>query len=274
MTQLIVWLNAIANACASVLLAPVASLPGWLSATLVAAVTGVLMLVVFKHTSNQPAIKRARAAIKANLLALSLFKESVLVSLRSQRRILVAVAKLLLLSFVPMLVMFVPITLALFQLTLWYQARPIRVGEEAVVTVKLADGQAVSPLLATSSDVETTVGPVRVPSKNMVCWNVRARQDGVHRLAFDVGGRRFEKEIVVGDGFMPVSRERPGWSWEQALENPRETPFPPDARVESIAIDYPQRPGWACGTNTWVFYWFIAAMVVAFAVKPILKVNL
>ena len=194
MTQLIVWLNAIANACASVLLAPVALLPGWLSATLVAAVTGVLMLVVFKHTSNQPAIKRARAAIKANLLALSLFKESVLVSLRSQRRILVAVAKLLSLSFVPMLVMFVPITLALFQLTLWYQARPIRVGEEAVVTVKLAEGQAVSPLLATSSDVETTVGPVRVPSKNMVCWSVRARQDGVHRLEFDVGGRRFEKE--------------------------------------------------------------------------------
>ena len=44
--QIIVWLNALANALGMALLWPIAHLPGWLSATLVAMVTGVLMLLV------------------------------------------------------------------------------------------------------------------------------------------------------------------------------------------------------------------------------------
>ena len=44
--------------------------------------------VVFKYTSNQRAIKRARDDIKAHLLALKLFKENTRVIFRAQGRIL------------------------------------------------------------------------------------------------------------------------------------------------------------------------------------------
>ena len=96
--------------------------------------------------------------------------------------------------------------------------------------------------LATGPEFEVTVGPVHVPSKNLICWNVQARQPGSHRLTFDIGNRAVQKELVVGEGFMPVSSERPAWSWEQALLNPREAPFPPDSPIESIAINYPRAP--------------------------------
>ncbi len=86
LTQMIVWLNAIANALAAFLLAPIAWVPGWLSLTVIAGVTGIIMLVVFKHTSSQQAIKRTRNGLKANLLALSLFKEDMRVGLRCQGR--------------------------------------------------------------------------------------------------------------------------------------------------------------------------------------------
>ena len=138
MTQLLIWLNALANRCAAILLAPVAWVPGWVSATVIAAVTGVLMLLIFKYTSQQAAIKRTRSQIKANLLALSLFKDNVWVGLRAQGRILANAGKLMLLAVVPMLVMTLPMVLLLGQLALWYQARPLNVGEEAVVTVKLS----------------------------------------------------------------------------------------------------------------------------------------
>jgi hypothetical protein len=277
MTQIVVWLNAVANACAGVMMAPIAMLPGWLSATLVAAVTGVLMLVVFKHTSNQRAIKRARATIKANLLALSLFKDSTAVSLRSQGRILLGAGQLLILAILPMLVMLVPMCLLLGQLALWYQARPLRVGEEAVVTLKLAgesNAALLAAQLAANSEFAITVGPVRVPSQHMVCWNVQARRLGYHTLMFEIAGQQFEKEFVAGDGFMPVSLERPGWAWSQALLHPRESPFPPDSLVQGIEIDYPHRDGLTCGSRTWVIYWFVASMVAAFAAKPFLKVSL
>ena len=82
--RILVWLNRLANSMAAVLLAPVAWLPGWLSATLIAVVTGICMLAIFKYTSNQKAIERTRNGIKANLLALSLFKENIRVGLRCQ----------------------------------------------------------------------------------------------------------------------------------------------------------------------------------------------
>jgi hypothetical protein len=277
MTQLVVWLNTAANACASVLLAPLAMLPGWLSATLVAAVSGVLMLVVFKYTSNQQGIKRARATIKANLLALSLFKDSAAVTVRSQGRILVGAGTLLLLAIVPMLVMLVPMSLVIGQLALWYQARPLRIGEETVVTMKLADAPPRAARLAANDAFDVLVGPVHVPSERMVCWNVQARQPGLHHLAFDVGNEHIEKELAVGDGFMPVSQQRPSWGWEEALLDPKETPFSPDSPVQTIEIDYPRRPSWT--VFGWVIsllmiYWFIFSMVAAFLAKPFLKVHM
>ena len=139
LTQLVIWLNHVANALGAVLLAPVRWLPGWLSATLIGVVTGVLMLIVFKHSSNQTAIRRTRARIKANTLALSLFKDNLGVSLRCQARLLGGAAMLLWHSLIPMAVLTVPMILIFGQMALWYQARPLPVGGDSIVTVRLAD---------------------------------------------------------------------------------------------------------------------------------------
>ena len=56
---IVVGLNAAANASGT-LLQPLRGLSGWLFATLVAVVSGVAMLVVFKYVSNQSAIARVR----------------------------------------------------------------------------------------------------------------------------------------------------------------------------------------------------------------------
>src|SRR5439155_16525884 len=107
-----------------------------------------------------------------------------------QGRLLLGAGWLLLLALVPMAVMIVPTLLILGQLSLWYQQRPLRVGEEAIVTMKL-NGEANTPLpdvsLQPTNAVETTVGPVRVPSQREVCWNIKANESGTHRLVFQVG---------------------------------------------------------------------------------------
>ena len=74
LAQATAWLSAAASFLGGFLLAPFGVVPGWLSATAVAAVTGVLLLVVFKYTSNQAAIKRVRNDINANLLAPQAFQ--------------------------------------------------------------------------------------------------------------------------------------------------------------------------------------------------------
>jgi hypothetical protein len=258
------------------LLAPIGVLPGWLSATIIAAATGVLLLVVFKYTSDQRAIKRVRDDINAHLLALKLFKDSTRVSLRAQGRILSGALKLFVLAIVPMLVMVAPVCLILGQLGLWYQARPLRVGEEAVVTLKLAgDGPSSWPpvRLLPIDAVETTIGPVRVLSKREVCWNIKGRAPGYHRLDFQVGETSSAKELAVSDGYLRVSKLRPGWHWSEILLNPGEEPFRPGSPVESIEIGYPERASWTSGTDLWVIYWFVVSLIAAFAFRGVLKVN-
>jgi hypothetical protein len=276
LAQVVVWLNAVANALGRVVLAPVSALPGWLSATLAAAGTGLLLLVVFKYTSNQRALKAVRNDVKAHLLALRLFKDSPSVTLRAQGRILAGAVRLLALAIVPMLVMLVPVALILGQLSLWYQVRPLRVGEDAVVTVALSDAGSSWPevCLEPTGAVEVTLGPVRVLSKRELCWNLRGRRRGQHRLVFHVNGQAVAKELAVGDGFLRVSTRRPGWDWSEALLHPAEEPLGPESPVRSIAIDYPRRASWTSGTDAWVIYWFAVSMVAALAFRRVLNVNL
>jgi hypothetical protein len=277
LAQIVTGLNGIADALGGFLLAPVAFVPGWLSATIIAAVTGVLLLVVFKYTSHQRAIKRVRDDINAHLLALKLFKDSTSVSLRAQGRIFWGALRLFVLALVPLLVMALPVGLIVGQLALWYQARPLRVGEDAVVTLKL-NGQVGSSWpdvrLRPTGAVEVATGPVRVLGKHEVCWDVKAVERGEHRLEFDVAGKSCTKSLAIGDGFQRVSRLRPGWQWSDILFNPVEPPFRPGSPVQSIEVAYPPRSSWTSGTDLWFIYWLIASMISALCFRRMLNVNL
>jgi len=277
LAQIIAWLNVVANYLGELLLAPIAWLPGWLSSTIVAAALGLVMLIVFKYTSRQQAIHRVRDDVKAHLLALKLFPDSLSVTFRAQGRILWGAFALLLLAIVPMLVMIVPVSLLLGQLSLWYQSRPLRVGEEAVITMQLA-GAAETPwpdvALEPAPAADVVAGPVRIRSQREICWNLKARENGYHRLLLRVNGEPVEKELAVGDGFMRTSADRPGWCWSDILLQPGEAPFHLDSTVQAIRIDYPSRASWTSGTDWWLVYCFAASMFFAWCFRPLLKVNL
>lgn len=276
MADLLQFLNGVANTCGKLVTAPVAWLPGWLSLTIVSIATGFVMLVAFKYTSRQAAVQQARNRIKANVLALSLFQDSLLVSFGSQLGILKGAGRLMLLAIVPMLVMTVPMCLLLAQLALWYQARPLAVGEEAVLTVTLRDSAIKLPdvQLASNQAAESTLGPVRVPSRGVVCWNLRGLQEGYHQLTLNLDAEQLKKELVVGDAAMRVSLCRPSHSWTEMLIHPAERPLPEDSVVKSIDIDYPARSGWLTGSGWWLVYWFGVSMIAAFALRPWLKVHI
>ncbi len=144
-----------------------------------------------------------------------------------------------------------------------------------MITLKL-NGDAGSTWPAVSlkptDAVDVTVGPVRVQSKREVCWNVKAREPGSHRLEFQVGDRTDSKELAIGDGLMRVSTQRPGWDWSDILLNPWEEPFRPEDPVRSIEMDYPQRSSWTSGTDSWVIYWFVVSMVAALCFRRAMKV--
>jgi uncharacterized membrane protein (DUF106 family) len=211
------------------------------------------------------------------MLALKLFKDSMLVILQSEARVFRGAFLLLLHATRPMLVMIFPISLFLAQMGLWYQSRPLLPGEEAIVTVKLNDNiEKPWPTLSIEPTpaAKVTIGPVRVFSKRQIFWKIKALENGKHHLAILVDGHRIEKELVIGDGFMRVSSLRPDWSWAHILMHPAEEPLRPDSVVQSVNIDYPDRLSWTSGTDWWLVYFFVASMVFAFILKPFLKVRI
>jgi len=275
--QIIAWLNVPLNAVGRLLTVFVAAVPGWLSNTVISAVMGVIMLVLWKYTSNQDAIGRVKDSIKANMLALKLFKDSISVTLQAQGRAFKGAGSLLYYAIRPLLVVIVPICLIMAQMALWYQARPLLPGEEALVVMQL-NGNIESAWpdvsIASMPAADVTIDQTRDYSERQIYWKIKARQNGLNNIVFLVAGQQVEKELAIGEGFMRVSLERPGWHWFDILENPSEKPFEPDSVVQSISIEYPDRLSRTSGTGWWLIYFFAASMVFAFIFKPFLNVKI
>jgi len=270
-------LNVVVNAVANIVFAPIGFLPGWLSNTIISAVMGVLLLILFKYTSNQKAIGRTRNYIKANMLALKLFKDELPVTFASQGKVFFGAFRLLFHSLRPLLVMIVPVIMILAQMAGWYQFRPLQPGGTALVTIKLNDNNndtLPEVNLAPSTAAKIAIGPVRIAQLNEVRWQIQAQQVGQHDLIFNVAGQDYHKSLHVGPGLQKISPLRPGWKWSDIILYPLEKPFPADSPVQQISIDYPDRPGFTDGANYWMIYFFLVSMAFALLFKSALKVKI
>jgi len=277
LVQIVIWFNVAGNFIGRILSVPITRLGGWQSNTIISAVMGVLFLLIYKYTSNQRAIGKVKDNIKAQMLAMKLFKDSVSVTLQAQRRVFGSAFLLLFYSIRPMAVMIVPVLLILAQMGLWYQAKPLSVGQESIVTIQLNNDKD-SPMpdvsLQTGDAFTVVTGPVRVLSKGEVVFKIKPEENGLHKIILTAGNETVEKYLAVGDSFMRVSAKRPGQNWGQILFNPWEKPFAKDSIVKSISIIYPPRPSWTSGTTWWVVYFFVCSMIAAFIFKPFLNVKL
>ena len=275
--QIITWVYVPTNALGKFLLTWIGMMPGWLSITIISAITGVILLLIFKHTSNQNAIGLVRDNINANMLVLKLFKDSLAVTLQALMRIFKGTFLLLLHAIKPLTVMIVPVWLLLGQMGLWYQYRPLLAGEETVVTMEI-NGEAESAWpdvqLTSLTGAQMTMGPIKVLSKRELLWKIKALENGHHNISFLVDHQKIEKKLAIGDGFMRVSLKRPGWKWKDILLHPLEKPFGPDAIVQSITIDYPDRISRISGTNWWIIYFFAVSLIVSLIFKPVMKVRI
>lgn len=280
-------LNRVLTSCFDAVFAPMQSWPGWLSLTVLAGVTGFLALLAFKYTSNQAAIGRVRDDIKANLLALKLFKDELGVTLRAQGRLFWAAVRLFLHSLVPFAVMIVPMMLLIFQMALRYEWRPLKAGEVTVLTVHFSPDtpeQLAGLRLAVPAGVEVEAGPVRGyfeatadhPATNKVAWRLRMTEPGRHVLRVHVAGKAVEKEVAVSDvRYARACPVRPGASFLDTCLYPAERPAAAGDAIQKIDAEFPAGTTPIFGWNVhWIVTYFVASMVIALVFKPFLKVKL
>jgi hypothetical protein len=266
-------LNPIFTSISDAVYAVVKLLPEWLGLTLVSAVFGFLLLLAFKYMSNQEAIVRVKDDIKANLLALKLYKDELSVTFKTQGRLLWAICRLQRYMLVPFLILLLPMVMFIAQMGLWYQWRPLHPGEQTLVKMELSKElpEFEEPALDAGEALEVEVGPIA--GEEQVYWRVRAGAPGVHTVKFRVAEETVEKEVIVGEGLQGVSPKRSASSWVNQLLYPAESIIPTEAGVQSIEINYPGVESYIYGADWWILYFFVVSMVVALALAPVFKVK-
>jgi hypothetical protein len=242
---------------------------------IISVIVGLVMLIAFRHLSNQAAIGRAKDDIKANLLALKLFKDDLRVMFRCQARILWGILRLQRYILAPVLWMTLPMLLVLAQMGIRYQWRPLRPGEQSLLIVRLEENASPSPTISLEPNpgVIAEVGPV--PGGKALVWRIRGAAPGRHVLRLQVNDQTVEKEIVVGKNgpLQRVSALRPSARWTDQLLHPVEPRLAAPLAVESIELTYPLRDSILHGAHYWVLTFFLVSMIAALVMAPWFRIR-
>jgi hypothetical protein len=235
-------LNHMLNLLFDLVMRPLSHLGQWPAMVVLSLVSTVLLLLVFKYTSNQKALRRRKNAATARLLEFVLFTSDPVVNLGAFPRAMAANLAYLGHLLVPLLITSVPVALLLIQMACWFEYRPLSVGTTTVLTVRLPpDSDPLQQVITLTPSPPLTVeaGPVRVPSLHEVSWRLRVQQGGPAWVDLAIAGRTVRKAVVAGPGLQRVSSLRPGSRFWKQLLNPSEPPLPTGSAIRSIEVLHP-----------------------------------
>ena len=241
--------------------------------------SGIFMVWVFGKVSNQDAIRRTRDRLSGELIGLRLFKDDLRVFFGIQYQVLVWTFRYLRHSLVPMLILMVPTILILIQLNYHYGLRPLRVGEQALVKVKLRDAGALARgagiTLTAPGNLKIETDGVRIAELKEVCWRVRGISAGRFDLTVSDGQEKVTKQVAVGGRLEGVSSVRTGEGWLTGLLYPGEAPIPGQSGLASIEILYPPLDILILGKHVnWVILFLVVSLVFGYAFKGMLGVQI
>ncbi|MXZ40171.1 MAG: hypothetical protein F4Z19_18355 [Holophagales bacterium] len=285
-------LNAALRAVFDVALRPFAALPPIVPVTIVALVSGIFALLVYRWTSNQPAIAAVKRRLFGHLLEVRLFNDDLRAVLAAQLRLLRENLTYLRLNLVPLLWMIVPFMLLIAQLQFHYGYEGLEVGEQTLLVVDLApaapadaDGDQTAPRppieLEAPAGVAVETAGVWVPSLRQVVWRLRADEPGRHELVVRADGGAFTKSLFVADpeGAAQWVRRSPTRRRAAILDQllyPAEPSLPRGGPIARIDVQY----GTAAISFFGLFdmHWLIAFLILslafAFALRNRLGVTL
>ena len=253
---------------------PLVWLHPWVAMLVISLVTSVVVLFVYKYTSNQKAMLRVKDRLKASFLAFSLYRDSLRVIVFSSLRILRDNFHYMALNIVPLLVMIGPVLVVMVQLDGWYGHSPLRSGDEALVKAQV-DGHLIEDgvSLDVPSGLTLTAPPVRIPSENEVVWRLQALREGEHTVTLRLGETAVEKVVHVGAGTRRVSMKRHAGGFLDAFFHPGEKRID-EAGVRAVSVAFAPAEmslfGWSIH---WIWVFLVLTLVLAFALRDLFKVT-
>ncbi len=239
-------------------------------------VVGLLMVVVFRYTSDQKAIRIAKDHLKAHLLAVRLFQDQLQVVLNSYWRILGSTGGYLRLAFKPLIYVIVPLTLLIVQLDRYLGFVPIESGQPFLVKARTANADVLDQTsLQLPHEMALTAPPVHVPARSEIIWRVVAEKDGRYDLGIKAGGQSYSKSVIVSQGIERISPVRLRGRWLERIFVSGEAALSANSLIQSVEVNYPARNiSFAWLEWGWIWLFFVLSLVSGFLFKSILGIEI
>ena len=243
---------------------------------IVSVVIGFLMVVVFRYSSDQKAIARAKDQLKAHLLAVRLFQDQLPVVMRAYGRIFGGTARYLRLAFMPFLISILPITFLIIQLDRYLGSTPLNTSQPFLVEAQVANADSLNNIEITlPTGLKASAPAVHIPKTQEVVWRLIAERDGQYDIQFATAGQTVSKHVVVSRELARLSPFKlRGQFWERLLSS-SESALPDSSSIQSISVNYPNREIHFCWWEwNWIVLFFVVSLAAGFIFKSALGIEI
>jgi hypothetical protein len=138
----------------------------------------------------------------------------------------------------------IPLVLIFAQMESWFDRRPLRIGEQAVLSVEIDQSKSVLDQtidLQLPEMLKIDSPPVRIPSKNEFAWRIAAAAAGDGWIDVISGGTKERKSLSTGDHLVRLSKTRESHGMLQQLFSPSEPPLDNGSPIRRMQVSYPRR---------------------------------
>lgn len=241
----------------------------------ISVVIGLLMVIVFRYTSDQKAIGRAKDRLKAHLLAVRLFQDQLPVVMRAYGKILRGTGSYLRLAFTPLLIAILPITFLIVQLDRYFGWMPLQPAQTFLVEARVEDPTALNEAsLLLPSELSGSAPAVHIPKEKEVVWRVVADRTGQFEIQIAAAGQTVSKQVVIGPGLARISPVRLKDNFWERIFTSGEPALADNSPVQSITIDYPPREiSFAWMQWNWIVLFFVVSLIAGFVFKSVLGIQ-
>jgi hypothetical protein len=241
----------------------------WVAMLIVSLVTSVVLLLIFRVSSNPKKIRRHRNHALAHVMEMAVYSDSPVASLGALSRVTSANVRYIAAFWIPFCLSLIPLVLITCQVHEWFAARPMRSGETATLTVRLTEGTSVEDYairVGSADSVFIESAGVRAPDRREISWRIRAvSAPGAVELVMPHGHLR--KRIPIGDGLGRASQTRVQRGFLAQLLAPSEPPLSKQQPLESIKVTLPTA-GLSLGGHE--CHWLVAFWGLVFCFSLIL----
>jgi hypothetical protein len=269
------------RAC-NLLLAPLDRLPPFWGILFLSLLTSLFVLVVYRAVSSPAKVRETKNQIKANILAIRLYRDFWKTILGSFFKSLYYTGKYFALNLGPVLLVLPLLFLLFVQMDIRYGMRPFHSGESIVVKARFSGAiGGLDAALRPDPHFQPIMNPVAIDALREIDWKLKAGAAGSTAIAITVDSATASKNLVIGDNLPAQRLGRRPLGGLPALSNrrlaasslanfiyPAEKPLEPGTPLRSVSIEYPARRISFLGFRThWLVYYLVLTMVIALALK-------